>query len=216
MTEYNILQHEPADLAVDGVKIRCETDGRYTTTLYVDLVRCQRCLQWPPQAAEWPTRLLNGSVDTATIQRIVDNGCDLVFTAHRQCKHVEAYTTRLHRISFSMAETALLNSWTSKQQTVYHILRYVVKKASFIESEQSRYGIFSNYHLKTLMLWSCELHSQQWWTLSLVRITTELLHELENLLASGECKQYFITRCKVFDYFNEFDSGVIEIVIGDC
>ena len=60
------------------------------------------------------------------------------------------------------------------------------------------------------MLWSCELHSQQWWTLSLVRITTELLHELANLLASGKCEQYFITQCNLFDYFNEFDSSVLE------
>ena len=62
------------------------------------------------------------------------------------------------------------------------------------------------------MLWSCELHSQHWWTLSLVRITTELLHELANLLASGECKQYFITRYNLFDYFKEFDSCEIDFV----
>ena len=174
-----------------------------------------RCLQWPPQAAARSTRLREyGCPDTATIQRVVNNGCDLVFAAHRQCKHIKFYRERMYRISFSRAETALLNSWTPKQQTVYHILRYFMKKAGFIESEQSRCGIFSNYHLKTLMLWSCELHSQQWWTLSLVRITTELLHELANLWASDECKQYFITRCNLFDYFDKFDSGVIKFVFG--
>ena len=43
----------------------------------------------------------------------------------------------MYRISFSRAETALLNSWSPNQQTVYHILRHIMKKASFIESEQS-------------------------------------------------------------------------------
>ena len=128
------------------------------------------------------------------------------------CKDIEDYRERMYRISFSRAETVLLNSWSPKQQTVYHVLRYFFKKTGLIESEQSKCGIFSNYHLKTLMLWSCELHSQQWWTLSLVRITTELFHELANLLASGELKQYFITQCNIFDYFDVFDSAAIEVV----
>ena len=166
-------RHGPANVHKDGVTQWNNERRRLENVLSADFVYCKRCLQWPPQqAAEWSTRHRKYEYpDTATIQQVVHNGCDLVSTAHRQCKHIKYYRERMRRISFSRAETVLLNSWSPSQQTVYHILRYIMKKASFIESEQSRCGIFSNYHLKTLMLWSCERNSQQWWTLSLVRIT---------------------------------------------
>ena len=159
--------------------------------------------------------------DTATIQRVVDCGCDLVFVAHRRYKHDEMARRRMHRISFSRAETLLLNSWTPTQQIVYHVLRYIVKNAGFIEqsahasteqSEQSMNGIFHNYHLKTIMLWSCEQQSPQWWSLSLVSILTKLLHILSLSLSYGECQHYFITDCNLLDYLDELDSSTVQHV----
>jgi len=147
-----------------------------------DLVKCIRCLVWPPQAAEWTTRSRQfGFPDTTIIQQVVNNGCDLVHTTHRSCKHDDWSNNRMFRISFSRADTVILNCWTLKQQIVCHLLRYIVERAGFIEtssdestqpSEQLRCGIFRKYHLKVLMLWSCELYSEQWWTQSLVHITT--------------------------------------------
>ena len=127
----------------------------------------------------------------------------------------------MRRISFSRAETLLLNSWTPMQQIVYHVLRYVVKNAGLIEqsahasteqSEQSMNGIFHNYHLKTMMLWSCEQQSPQWWSLSLVSILTKLLHTLSLSLTDGECQHYFITDCNLLDYLDELDSSSVENV----
>jgi len=44
-----------------------------------DLVWCIRCLSWPLQAADWPTRQRNyGWPDSATVDRVVSNGCDVV------------------------------------------------------------------------------------------------------------------------------------------
>ena len=44
-----------------------------------DLVPCCRCLSWPSQAADWPTRHRNyGWPDSATVDRVVSNGCDVV------------------------------------------------------------------------------------------------------------------------------------------
>jgi hypothetical protein len=37
--------------------------------------------------------------------------------------------THQWRLSFSRAETVLLNSWTPKQQIVYHILRFVLHES---------------------------------------------------------------------------------------
>ena len=54
--------------------------------LSVDEVRCVRCLSWPPQAADWPTRHRNYDwPDSATVDRVVNSGCDVVRVAHRQC-----------------------------------------------------------------------------------------------------------------------------------
>jgi len=47
--------------------------------LSIDAVRC---LSWPPQAADWPTRHRNyGWPDSATLDRVVGNGCDVVGVA---------------------------------------------------------------------------------------------------------------------------------------
>jgi hypothetical protein len=134
-------------------------------------------LEWPALAEEWEKRPRPHSwPDLQTIQRVVSNACDVVFVAHRLCKQDERMKKTMHRLSFSRAETVLLNSWTPTQQIVYHILRYFVKTAGLIElsvdeSMHSTNGILCNYHLKTLMLWACERHSEQWWSTSLVNTT---------------------------------------------
>ena len=52
--------------------------------LSIDAVPCIRCLVWPSQAADWPTRHRNyGWPDSATIHCVVSNGCDVVPAAHR-------------------------------------------------------------------------------------------------------------------------------------
>ena len=84
-----------------------------------DAVCCHRCLSWPPQAADWPTRHRNyGWPDSATIDRVVSNGCDVVQVAHRQCRRDEWMNKHQHRLSFSRAEIVLLNSWIPVQQIV--------------------------------------------------------------------------------------------------
>ena len=60
----------------------------------VDSVFCMRCLFWPPQAADWPARdRTYGWPDSATIGRVVSDGCDVVGVAHRQCRHCLLYTS---------------------------------------------------------------------------------------------------------------------------
>ena len=164
-------------------------------SLSCDTVLCVRCLVWPPQAADWPTRHRNyGWPDAATIGRVVSNGCDVVLVPHRWCKHdrhcrQHGWMARHQlRLSFSRAEIELLNSWMPVQQIVYHMLRFFVKTERLTESVgNSEAGTLCNYHIKTLMLWACELKPGIWWTddLSLVRICVELLHDLAVWLTEG-------------------------------
>jgi len=124
-----------------------------TSILSIDTVFCVRCLSWPPQAADWPTRHRNyGWPDSATLDRVVSNGCDVVGVAHRQCRQHEWMGKLQHRLSFSRAEIVLINSWMPVQQITYHVLRVYMKTERLTESaDNSEPAIMSNYHIKTLI-----------------------------------------------------------------
>jgi len=181
--------------------------------LSVDFVRCIRCLVWPPQADDWPTRHRNyGWPDSATLDRVVTNGYDVVGVAHRQCKQLEPMGKFQWRLSFSRAEIVLINSWMPVQQIVYHMLRYFIKTERLTDcADNSGAGTLSNYHIKTLMLWACELKSKSWWTgdLNLVRICVELLYTFSVWLTDTRCPHYFINDnyCNLLD--NSFNVGSV-------
>jgi len=127
----------------------------------------------------------------------------VVGVAHHRCREDEWISKCQWRLSFSRAEIVLLNSWMPIQQIVYHTLRFFVKNERLTDSaaNNSVAGTLSNYHIKTLMLWACELKSRSWWTddLNLVRICVELLHTLAVWLTDARCQHYFIYNCNLFD-----------------
>jgi len=123
----------------------------------VDFVLCHRCLlSWPPQAADWPTRHRNYAwADSATLDRVVSNGCDVVPVAHRRCRQHEWMGKLQYRLSFSRTEIVLINSWMPVQQIVYHMLRYFIKTERLTDcADNSGADTLSNYHIKTMMLWA--------------------------------------------------------------
>jgi len=88
------------------------------------------------------------------------------------------------------------------QQIVYHMLRYFVKTELLTDcADNSGAGKLSNYHVKTLMLWACELKSRSWWTddVNLARMCVQLLHILAEWLTYGQCQHYFTSNCNLFD-----------------
>jgi len=179
---------------------RLTDNSHLPSVLSVDGVRCYRCLSWPPQAADWPTRHRNYDwPDSATVDRVVNNGCDVVGVAHRQCKEHEWMGKHQQRLLFSRAEIVLINSWMPVQQIVYHMLRVFVKTELLKDSDASE--ALSNYHIKTLMMWACELKSSSFWTndLNLIRICVELLHTLSVWLSDARCQHYFISNCNLLD-----------------
>jgi len=189
---YKVVEYDTQPYAKNGVTpintykgVHTERHGPASCTRvhgvlhHVDAVPCAHCLTWPPQAADWQTRRRNyGWPDSATLDRVISNGCDVVPVAHRHCRQHEWMGKYQWRLSFSRAEIVLINSWMPEQQIVYHMLRVFMK----LESLKSRSipPVISNYHIKTLMLWFCELKPRSWWTnnTNLVRICTKLLHSL--------------------------------------
>ena len=128
----------------------------------------------------------------------------MVRVPHPLCREDEWKRARQWRLSFSRAEIVLINSWTPVQQIVYHLLRVFVKTGRLTESSDNSGAVkLCNYHIKTLMVWSCELQSESWWTddLNLVKICVELLHTLAVWLTGSRCQHYFISNCNLFDRF---------------
>ena len=183
------------------------TDHGHISVLPTDNVLCTRCLSWPLQAADWPTRHRNYNwPDLSTVDRVVSKGCDVVGAVHRQCRQDEWMSSSQWRLSFSRAEIVLLNSWMPMQQIVYHMLRFFMKTKQLTGSDASE--ALSNYHIKTLMMWACELKSSSFWTgdLNLVRVCVELLHVLSLWLSDARCRHYFISSCNLID--NSFGAEV--------
>jgi len=110
------------------------------------------------------------------------------------------------RLSFSRAEIVLINSWMPVQQIVYHMLRVFMKIELLKDSDVSE--ALSNYHIKTLMMWACEMKSSSFWTddLNLIRICVELLRYLSVWLTDAQCQHYFINSCNlIHNTFNVKD-----------
>ena len=78
--------------------------------------------------------------------------------------------------------------------------------------DSCRAGKLSNYHIKTLMLWACELKPRNWWTddLNVVRLSVVMLHTLGVWLTDGRCPHYFIRNCNLFDHPDNFYSEIAE------
>jgi len=196
---------------VDGIDIhgpaslytQCFTMQKITgmeTVYQADSVKCIRSLVWPHQAADWPTRCQNyGWPDSATVDHVVGNGCDVVPVAHPQCRNSEWMSRHQWRLSFSRAEVVLLNNWTPVQQIVYHMLRVFVKTERLAYSEN---GAVDNYRIKTLMLWACELKPLSFWRAesSLFAICVHLLRRFSVWLEDGRCQHYFVSKCNLFGH----------------
>jgi len=80
------------------------------------------------------------------------------------------------------------------------MLRIFVKIERLTNSStKTETGMLSNYHIKTLMLWACELKTNKWWTVkgNVVEICVELLQVLSVWLQEARCKHYFINNCNL-------------------
>ena len=165
-----------------------------------DFVRCLKCIDWPLEASEWITRTrLNGWPSPEIISRIVAEGCHVVPVSHPDCPN-DIYQWRL---SFSRAETILMNSVTHVQQVTYHLLRFIAKK-ELIDYEGGSMKTLNNYHLKTLIFWACERKPVQWWESGgVVVVCCRLFRTLLSWLKEKSCPNYFIKNCNLLSFTHD-------------
>ena len=220
---HNAVSHELYVNALDQAKIHGPIQGfsRWLLPLLkekltTDAVLCIHCFAWPPQACDWANRYKNsGWPDSATVDTVVRQGCDVVGVAHRQCKPDEWMSKHQWRLSFSRIEVVLLKSWTPVQQIVYHMLRMFVKTERSTDcADNSGAETLSNYHIK-MMLWVGELKPSEWWNdgSTLVRKCVQLLQFLRNWLTKRRGDHYFINNVHFLDHFDEFSINAISAVV---
>ena len=153
--------------------------------LSMDDVKSIRCFTWPPDVmSDFSTRRrIHGWPSEGMIDAVVRNGCDLV-----PVSHPDVESTEMWRLSFSRAEMILIRSWTPIQQTVYHMIRLFAKRELKSKNGENIREILSNYHLKTLMLWSCESESHEWWeSNSVIDICVRLIQKLKQWTEDKYC-----------------------------
>src|SRR6218665_1774459 len=162
----------------------------------IDFVRCVWCPQWPKEARGWLNRpRLNGWPTNDIISEVVQSGCHVVCANHRSCRDDKLQW----RFSFSLAEVILLQSWTPKQQIVYHLLRFFAKRELIQKNCRKEDEVLCPYHLKTIMLWTCEDMLPEWWNFSsVISICCELLQRLSEWLKRRFFPNYFIAEANLF------------------
>jgi len=217
--------HGPSACASDEDIVLTDGNPRLIRKLQsIDTVPCIRCLVWPKQADTWPTRHRNYDwPDSETVVRVVSNGCDVVGVAHTLCAQDEWMSKHQWRLSFSRAEVVLLNSWIPTQQMIYHMLRIFMKTERLLNGvNNTGKSMFSNYHIKTAMLWACERRPQIWWTDStnLVSLFAQCLHFLEKWITKNCGRHYFVKNVHFKDYIDTLSMNKVIAVVNstteDC
>ena len=162
---------------------------------------------WERSASQWRLSLPPAEVATTNCWTPVrQTVCNLV-----SCRNEWEKRASHWRLSFSRAEVTLLNSWTPVQQIVYHMLRYVLKREVFSKTTNNSKTQFSNYHIKTSMLWAREQNPPRSWSAesSLVKICSWMLYKLSDCVEAKYCQHYFISSCNLLDYFDDNSSQTI-------
>jgi len=97
------------------------------------------------------------------------------------------------------------------------MLRVFTKKQQLTEirpTDDAGAQILTNYNIKTLMLWACELKPRSWWTddMNVVSNCVELLHTLAVWLTDARCQHYFINNCNLMDHIDNSNSTRIRLI----
>ena len=197
--ENNLEGHEAAD--GKSIRFRSALAGQAWRT---HVTPCIRCMEWPLQAADWPTRSRqHGWPKPAAIDLAVRNGCDLLRqrVRHRTTDRPEG-APRSWKLSFSRAEIVLMSGWTPTQQLLFHMIRRLVKTTDAFRScvEAERQVDVEAALLKALFLSLCETKSSAWWRNSnLVRTSGEIIRHLAECIRTMKLFDYFATSCHLLD-----------------
>ena len=156
-----------------------------------DRVSAIECMGWPCNAREWISRKPRYWPQADTIERIAAGG----FMVVPKPSNISGDTLREWRISFSIPESLLFDTFDECHAMVYYLLRSLYVR-SF---KEKLYGSLTSYHLKTVMFWMLEETEPSFW--SRERIVDIFMCALKKLLKStrdGFLPHYFIPSHNLF------------------
>ena len=154
------------------------------TSVSSDIVLCIFCEGWPSCAQEWSTRERLWP-DIKLVENITQGGFHVV---------PKSSPDGNFRLSFSRAETMLIEALTPLQHRVMRAFKTVVKyhQDSWSPSVKS---ILSSYHIKTIAFWHFEKTSQESWSEeTMVHHLVTLLEGLAEALRRQHLPMYFMPK----------------------
>ena len=158
-----------------------------------DVVLAISCEGWPSCAKEWITRERVWP-DKHSVERIAQKGFHIV---------PKSSSDGDFRLSFSCAETMLIQTLSSMQHKVIRAFKAVIKFHQNSWSPNPN-KILSSYHLKTIAFWHFEKTCQESWTEeSIVHHLVTLLEELANALRVQYLPMYFMPKVNLLREVND-------------
>jgi hypothetical protein len=147
-----------------------------------DLVRCFRMI-WARSANEWTTRRRQfGWPSYKLMHALVKKGCHVVPVGHPDRRSE-------WRLSFSVAEKALVWTFNDVQRKCYFLLKQLCKDVI----QEAVPGVLCSYFMKTLMFWMKEETDQgQWCTDNLLGILGKCLCRLRLWIDQSCIPNYFV------------------------
>ena len=156
-----------------------------------DYVLSIHCTFWPNSASEWTRRpRYFGWPSSHDISSIIDFGCHLVPTGH---PHSDTKLTEW-RISFSVAERALVWAFNHVQMQCYAVMKIILKQFIKIKCSSKNF-VLCSYFIKTFLFWKYETTDLNFWCSENFRSCIKfLLIEFSKCIQKGILSHYFIPR----------------------
>ena len=158
-----------------------------------DIVLSIFCEGWPCCAREWITRKRFWP-NRNSVENIAQRGFHIV---------PKSSPDGDFRLSFSCAETMLIETLSSLQHKVIRAFKAVVKYHQDSWSPNLK-EILSSYHLKTIAFWYFEKKSQESWSdENAVHHLVALLDQLAEALRTQHLPMYFMPKVNLFQHVDD-------------
>ncbi|XP_068719303.1 uncharacterized protein [Montipora capricornis] len=162
----------------------------------LDNVFALHCPSWPAEARAWVKRKRKYSCQKPNVvEAILNYGVDLVPKPKKVGCDSLTNSTRtkfLWRLSFSIPELLLINSWNDVQRICYRYGKTLLK------TNLSHLGIPSYCGLNVMFWIIEETESGQWIDLHLVHCLKMFFEKLERCCQEGFCSHYFVPENNLF------------------
>ncbi|XP_071180633.1 uncharacterized protein [Mytilus edulis] len=160
----------------------------------IDFAACLHCKTWISPAIQWVSRSSNSWPSHEVKQSITDHGVLFVPIGAKgsQRENLE------WRVSFSVGEKFLINTFTHTQLLCYALLKIILKDVIAIHSECK--DLLCSYFLKTIIFWiSEELPQSTWKPGNLIPCFMRCFSRLIYCVEHSVCLHYFIPENNMFE-----------------